>query len=178
MMFMACGTEEALSDCSQPILKRNQGPSLLDGSPAEGVDSLAASNAVCALHWAHEGRYGNAIRALESLGTATFSDDLAWAELLKCHPSHNLPSFDNDIPNSLTTDNQDVVRALHGFPRGSSPGGSSLQAQHLLDAICGHPAPTAQDCLHALTVLVNLLLSGKAHSWLSPWLAGAPLTAL
>ena len=36
----------------------------------------------------------------------------------------------------------------------------------------------AQDCLHALTVMISLLLSGKAHSWLSPWLAGAPLTAL
>ena len=55
--------------------------------------------------------------------------------------------------------------------------GSGLQAQHL-DAICGHSAPAIQDCLHVLTVLINLLLSGKAHSWLSPWLAGAPLTAL
>ena len=154
---------------SQPIIPKKQ---------AEGTDSLAASNAVHALRWAREGRYGNAIRALESLGTAAFSDDLAWAELLKRHPSNNLPSFDNDIPSCLTTDNQDVVRALHGFPRGSSPGGSGLRAQHLLDAICGHSAPAAQDCLHALTVLINLLLSGKAHSWLSPWLAGAPLTAL
>ena len=170
--------KEALSDCSHPTLKKNQGPSALDGTPAEGADSLAASNAVRALRWAREGRYGNAVRALESLGTAAFSDDLAWAELLKHHPSNNLPSFDDDIPSSLTTDNQDVVHALHGFRRGSSPGGSGLRAQYLLDAICGHSAPAAQDCLHALTVLINLLLSGKAHSWLSPWLAGAPSTAL
>ena len=59
-----------------------------------------------------------------------------------------------------------------------SPGGSSLQAKHLLDTICGHSAPAAQDCLHASIVLISLLLSGKAHSWLSPWLVGAPLTAL
>ena len=170
--------KEALSDCSHPTLKKNQGPSTSDGTPAEGADSLAASNAVPALRWAREGRYGNAIRALESLGTAAFSVDLAWAELLKRHPSNNLPSFDDDIPSSLTTNNQDVVQALRGFPCGSSPGGSGLRAQHLLDAICGHSAPAAQDCLHALTVLINLLLSGKAHSWLSPWLAGAPLTAL
>ena len=170
--------KEALSDCSHPTLKRNQDPPLLDGTPAEGVDSLAASNAARALRWARKGRYGNAIRALESLGTAAFSDDLAWAELLKRHPSNNLPSFDNDIPSSLTTDNQDVVRALRRFPHGSSPGGSGLRAQHLLDAICGHSAPATQDCLHASTVLINLLLSGKAHSWLSPWLAGAPLTVL
>ena len=92
------------------------------------------------------------------------SDDLAWAKLLKRHPSNNLPPFDSDIPNSLTTDNQDVVRALLGFPRGSSPGGSGLRAQHrLLDTICGYSAPATQDCLHALTVLINLLLSGKAQ---------------
>ena len=169
--------EEALSNCSHPTLKSNQGPSLLDGTPTEGVDSLAASNAVCALRWAREGRYGNAICALEFLGTAAFYDDLTWAELLKRHPSNNLPSFDNDIPSNLTTDNQDVVRTLHGFPRGS-PRGSYLRAQRLLDAICRHSTPATQDCLHALTMLINFLLSGKAHSWLSPWLAGAPLTAL
>ena len=166
--------KEALSDCSHPTSKRNRGPSLLDGSPAEGVDSLAASNAVRALLWARKGHYSNAIRALESLGFAAFSDNLAWAELLKCHPSHNFPSFVDDIPSSLTADKQDVVQALHGFHHGSSPGGSSLRAQHLLDAICGFSAPAAQDCWHALTVLVILLLSGKAHSWLSLWLAGAP----
>ena len=47
-------------------------------------------------------QYGNAIRALESLGTAAYSDDLAWAGLLKRHPQHNIPSFNNDIPSCLT----------------------------------------------------------------------------
>ena len=41
--------KEALSDCFHPTLKKNQGPSLLDGTPAKKADSLAASNAVCAL---------------------------------------------------------------------------------------------------------------------------------
>ena len=49
--------KEALLDCSNPTLKKNQGPSALDGTPAEGTDSLAASNAVRALRWAREGRY-------------------------------------------------------------------------------------------------------------------------
>ena len=44
--------KEALSDCSHPTLKRNRGPSPLDGTPVEGTDSLAASNAVRALRWA------------------------------------------------------------------------------------------------------------------------------
>ena len=77
--------KEALLDCFHPTLKKNQGPFLLGGSPAESVESLATYNAVHALHCARKGRYGNAINVLESLGTATFSDDLytyvAWAEL-------------------------------------------------------------------------------------------------
>ena len=75
-------------------------------------------------------------------------------------------------------DSQDVLSALRGFPRGTNPGGSGFRAQHLLDAIWGFTAPAASDCLQALTVWVNHLLSGKAHPWLSPWIAGAPLTAL
>lgn len=37
---------------------------------------------------------------------------------------------------------------------------------------------SAEDCLHALTRLINLLLSGKVSPLLAPWLCGAPLTAL
>ena len=61
-----------------------------------------------------------------------------------------------------------------------SPGSSGFRAQHLHDAICGHSAPPAQDCLQALTIWTNLLLFEKTNPWLSScnWLAGAPLTAL
>ena len=44
--------------------------------------------------------------------------------------------------------------------------------------IAGSTAPAARDCLLSLTCLMNHLLSGKAPSCLSPWLCGAPLTAL
>ena len=55
---------------------------------------------------------------------------------------------------------------------GLSPGSSGLRVQHLYDAICGHSAPAAQDCLQALTIWINLSLSAN------PWMVGAPLTAL
>ena len=44
-------------------------------------------------------------------------------------------------------DTLNVVNALRDFPCGFSLKGSGLQAQHLLDAICGHSAPATQDCL-------------------------------
>ena len=93
-------------------------------------------------------------------------------------PPAGPPFLSTDVPSTLTVDSQDVLSALRGFPKGTSPGGSGLHAQHFHDAICGSTAPAASDCLRALTVWINYLLSGKAHSWLSPWLAGAPLTAL
>ena len=36
----------------------------------------------------------------------------------------------------------------------------------------------AQDCLHHLTRWLNILISGKAHPLLAPWVCGAPLIAL
>ena len=73
---------------------------------------------------------------------------------------------------------QIVLSCLRAFPKGTSPGASKLRAQHLLDVIAGSTAPAARDCLLSLTCLMNHLLSGKAPSCISPWLCGAPLTAL
>ena len=44
--------------------------------------------------------------------------------------------------------------------------------------ISGHTTSSAEDCLLALTRLMNFLLSGKVSPLLAPWLCGAPLTAL
>ena len=79
---------------------------------------------------------------------------------------------------ALTVDDSMVLSCLRAFPKGTSPGASKLCAQHLLDVIAGSTAPAARDCLLSLTCLMNHLLFGKAPSCLSPWLCGAPLTAL
>ena len=68
--------------------------------------------------------------------------------------------------------------AITRFPKGTSPGASQLRAQHLYDAICGTTTPASHDCLTALTKWINLLLSGRLNSLISPWMCGAPLTAL
>ena len=55
------------------------------------------------------GHYNNeAICTLESLLGASFSNGLAWQELLKCH-QHDIPSFCSKIPFSLMMDIQSVV---------------------------------------------------------------------
>ena len=130
-----------------------------------------------ALFWAREGRYSNALQALSSQGVAGHDDDSTYDDLLHRHPSSSCPDV-SVLPSKPALTVDDSVSCLQAFPKGASPGASKLRAQHLLDVIAGSTAPAAHDCLLSLTCLMNHLLSGKAPSCLSPWLCGAPLTAL
>ena len=102
------------------------------------------------------------------------------AEILRHHPEgpalvdSDLP----DLPPAITVTAQSVFQVLKAFPKGSSPGGFQLWAQHLLDAVSGFTAPAEQECLHQLTRLINFLLSGRASRLVAPWLCEAPITAL
>ena len=144
----------------------------------EQTSNVSRANARRSLRLAREGRFSNALRALSSHGCASHDNETAMQELKNCHPEHVLPSWSCDVPPPLVVDKQSVLSALEGFPKGSSPGFSQLRAQHLLDAIKGTNVPDAQICLENLTRLMSLLLSGKLDRNISPWLSGAPITAL
>ena len=98
--------------------------------------------------------------------------------MLARHPPADLPTWDDSLPPQLVVNREAVMLALGSFPRGSSPGGSKLRAQHLVDAMTGTTMPAALECQNELTRFVNLLLSGRADRRISPWLVGAPLTGL
>jgi len=152
-----------------------------DGLPraaTSGVESVASDNARRALRLATEGRYGDAMRALGSTGCASPADPAALQELQDRHPAAELPPSSDCPQPSLVVDEEAVMNALRSFPRGSSPGGSKLRAQHLADAISGTTAPAAADCQAELTRFVNLLLSGRADHRTAPWLVGAPVIGL
>ena len=141
-------------------------------------NELAKSNVRRAFRWTSEGRYGNALRALGSLGVAFFNDTSAREELLRHHPHSELPSPSSSVPAPLTVQPSLVLLALRSFQRGTSPGSSALRPQHLLDTICGSTAPAAVECLHSLIHCINGLLTGTLDSRLAPWFCGAPLTVL
>ena len=153
----------------------------IQGLPAHSSTSNSPSiSTTRALHWARLGRLGNAIKAMSSSGVADPEDELVQAEILKRHPKGPV-LLDADLPDltpAITVTDHLVLKALKAFPKGSSPGGFQLRAQHLLDAVSGFTAPVSQDCLHQLTCLVNFLLFGKAPRLMAPWLCGAPITAL
>ena len=152
-----------------------------DGRPRQasyGAEAVTKANSRRALRLAVEDRYGDAMLSLGSIGTASPSDPAALEEMRQRHPAHELPNCSADGPLPLVADTIQVMASLGSIPRGSSPGWSKLRAQHLLDAIKGTTIPAATECLTELTCLTNTLLSGRADRRLSPWLMGAPLTAL
>ena len=125
---------------------------------------------------AAEGRFGDAMRALGSNGTASPDDQGTLNEMQDRHSKADLPPWSDDIPPPLVVDDTVVMAALRLFPRGSSPGGSKLRAQHLVDAIQGTTIHVTVECHAELTRLMNHHLAGQADRRLSPWLVGAPLT--
>ena len=143
--------------------------------PPYGTSSTSHPNSTRALLLAREGHYSKAIQALRSLGIHTPDDLAALAELIKQHPTHPLPESVNNPPPPFTVEEAQVLANIKHFPKGSSPGDSQLQMQHLYDAICGSKAPTSLDCLSTLTKWINYLLSGKADPRISTWLCGALL---
>jgi len=143
-----------------------------------GSPQTTSYNVSCALIWARESWYSNAVQLLTSTGVAYKNDDSAFQELLEHHPTSDPPTISALESASLTFDESAVLMCLKGFPRCTSPGASCSLAQHILYVVSGHTTSSAEDCLHALTRLMSFLLSGKASLLLTPCLCGAPLTAL
>ena len=129
---------------------------------------------------AQDGRFADAMRSLTSQGCASYNAEDALQDLHRRHPQTALPLLSRDIlsPPPLTITSANVITALKAFPRGTSPGATRLRAQHLLDAVTGSVAPSAQIWLEQLTKFMSSMLAGELDDHIAPWLSGAPLTAL
>eukprot|EP00270_Netrium_digitus_P006303 TRINITY_DN18665_c0_g1_i1.p2 TRINITY_DN18665_c0_g1~~TRINITY_DN18665_c0_g1_i1.p2 ORF type:complete len:101 (-),score=4.36 TRINITY_DN18665_c0_g1_i1:148-450(-) len=78
----------------------------------------------------------------------------------------------------MTRSSQDCAAIIQSFPKNTAYGSDGLQAQHLLDALCG-PATTAVRTLEPLLVkIVDLLLQRPCSRELSPSVVRGPLTDL
>ena len=71
-------------------------------SSSSASNDLAKSNVWRVFRWASEDYYGNALRALGSLGVASFNDASAKEELLRHHSHSELPSPSSSAPAPLT----------------------------------------------------------------------------
>ena len=149
-------------------------------TPSTLIVDVADSNAKRATRLAQEGWYSDAMRALVANGRTSADNVEALNDIIAHHPCHSLPtqSDNHTISPSITVDSCGVTFALKRFPRRSSPGGSKLRAEHLLDITSGSTSPYAPSCLSELTRFINMLLAGKIDARIAPWLVGAPLIAL
>ena len=78
--------------------------------------------------------------------------------MLARHPPADLPTWDDSLPPQLVVNREAVMLALGSFPRGSSPGGSKLRAQHLVDAMTGTTVPAALECQENAIVNGNFIV--------------------
>ncbi|CAH9070503.1 unnamed protein product, partial [Cuscuta europaea] len=103
--------------------------------------------------------YTATIRILTSNGVAP-SNETTLATLRSKHLFAPPPVFSSELHGVqlLITNSNMVFSRLCSFPKGTSCGRDGLHAQHMLDALTGPAVAIANEVLHSVTAIVNLLL--------------------
>ena len=114
-----------------------------------------------------------AIQALTSSGLAEHSA----ATLRVLREKHLEPRRPMGPPPPLTIPQEDVLKAITRFPRGTAPGSSGLRPEHLRAAITSNTTTRRALSLAALTKLVNKMLANAVPSTVAPYLASGRLHA-
>ena len=128
-----------------------------------------------------EGDFKGAVRVACSEDSMADRSDATFAALKEKHPSPHLnssipPAPDMSVP-LLSVSAEDVAQAIRSFPNGSAGGPDDLRPQHLKDMTTSSIAE-APALLSALASFSNLVLEGKTHPTIRPFLFGATLVAL
>lgn len=129
---------------------------------------------------AREGQYSYSLQALNSSGLAK-ADTATEAQMQAKHPqgTGQGSTFQPD-PASTTAQVSfkapEVLKAALSFRRGSAPGPSGLQPEHLRAALKGS-LDRVDKVLSSLTKVVNLMAAGRVPESVTPFLCGARLHA-
>lgn len=121
---------------------------------------------------ARQGEFARACAALTSDPPALFSTETLEA-LKSKHPSGPPVTATPSLPRPISVSSTIVRDMVFSFPAASSPGPLGLRAEHL--RICVN---SSSRFLPSLTIVVNMLLSGRLLPALAPFMAGANLSAL
>ena len=98
--------------------------------------------------------------------------------MLAKHPQASAtPTPTGPMPSTVQLAVEDVVRALRSFPNGTTPGPSSLRANHLREAVFCPSQGRATYALKKLWKFINSLSAGQVPSVVAPLLRGANLFA-
>ena len=141
-------------------------------------ESSDAGNIKRAKECAQDARYGKAVAALLSLGTASVTPKSV-AEMKSKHPEAKPPTLPvGPAPAPLRFGEETVFKKVESFPTGSAAGASGTRPQFLKDMLACPNHSLGEEALQALTKLTNHLVAGLAPTELAPYIAGAPLMAL
>ena len=107
------------------------------------------------------------------------NSSLWFREELRKHPirPQNRRSIPQMIIEPVRVTASEVEQAVRSFPAGSTGSLSGLRPQQLKDSLTKPSGDAAQQLLLTLTELVNLDLSGNVSSDITPFFAGANLSA-
>lgn len=141
-------------------------------------ESSLSGNIKRAKQCAQDARYGKAVAALLSLGTAEVNEESV-EEMKSKHPEAATPGIpDGPAPAPLQFEEELVLKKVESFPTGSAAGASGTRPQFLKDMMACPNGSAGAAALKALTKLTNHLVAGLAPREVAPFLAGAPLMAL
>jgi hypothetical protein len=149
------------------------------GGPSRPArEQSQAANIKRAKECVQDARYGKAVAALLSLGTAEVSSKSV-AEMKAKHPEAAPPALPpGDDPEPIRVDEELVLKKIDSFPPGSAAGASATRPQFYKDVVSCPNKAVSDEALKALTKLTNHLIAGKAPAEVAPFIAGAPLMAL
>ncbi|XP_026453451.1 uncharacterized protein LOC113354296 [Papaver somniferum] len=125
------------------------------------------------------GHYTAAIKVLSSDGV-TPCNEATLAELQHKHSTAHSPAIltESISCDAISVDTASVLKAIKGFPKGTSCGCDGLRDQHLLDAMSGAANAVADELVVSITKVVNMWLSGKCPSSLGEFISSSTLTPL
>ncbi len=156
------------------------------GKTERSAHSQEKTNRRRAVQCAKDGAYAKALRALDSRGAHSVTEEVIQS-LLHKHPQSTDQAIDTadfepttapPTPSIPPVSPTELQAAINRFPTGSSGGGSGLTPRHLAQLTACPDASDEQGLISALAAFLTHLLRGKGPPGFAPWLCGAPVTAL
>lgn len=120
-----------------------------------------------------------AMRVLETLGVAPYNG-YTMKVLEAKHMFRPPPSMPTTLLSKAPIQDEVniIFMCIKSFPKMTSYGRDGLQAQHMLDALCGKGFVVGRYHLYAITLVVNLWMRERCLMSLAEFVASTPLTLL
>lgn len=129
-----------------------------------------------------DGDIRGATKLLLSSDSLASQDYKTFMLLKEKHPSPtrplNIPDKPNNAASHFQPSEDDVLKSISSFYNGSSGGIDGIRPQHLKDLISGTNGEAGFKLLKSITLLTNLMFSGKVLSSICRIIYGARLCAL